>query len=237
MEIKINCNAFVSLNKLVELNEINCNINSYQLKDNILSGDTLINGKYTRKEKNKNTDLIENRIVEFEEIVPFTILFNRDNLTINKIDIVDFNYQLDDNSVKCTFQILVIYNEMELEEDEDIIEVPISINNDIDEEQKVLLDNLQEMNDEITELTEELDQKLEDFFDEREDDNNIVINAMNNKKNKFIKNFKNEGTCTISIYYTNSPSDIEKISKKENIGIDKLYDNISEFNDRIIVKK
>ena len=49
----------------------------------------------------------------------------------------------------------------------------------------------------------------------------------------------NEGKCIISIYYTNSPSDIEKISKQENIGIDKRYkDNeTTGFNDRIIVKK
>ena len=38
------------------------------------------------------------------------------------------------------------------------------------------------MNDEITELTEELDQKLEDFFDEREEDNKERIEKMGSLK-------------------------------------------------------
>ena len=79
MEIKINSNAEVSLSKLVSLENIESKILSYKLKDQTLTGDVAIYGKYLKKDNKKPANEV---IVEFEEIVPFTIVFNRENIKI-----------------------------------------------------------------------------------------------------------------------------------------------------------
>lgn len=251
MEIKINSNALVSLSKLVKLEEVKSKILSYKLKDQTLSGDAVIYGKYYKKDNKKGISEI---LVEFEEIVPFTVVFNRDSVAIESVEVEEFKYELIEEGIKCSFII-------EIEYDDEFQEVPIEPSYELEEKEEDIYEVLKEMNDEISEITDKLDEKLEEFFEDRNEesyieadeeeyiteeqeiiDNELIIENNNNiitKKEGFIKNFKNEGKCIISIYYTNSPSDIEKISKQENIGIDKLYkDNENTgFNDRIIVKK
>ncbi len=251
MEIKINSNALVSLSKLVKLEEVKSKVLSYKLKEQTLTGDAVIYGKYYKKDNKKGNNEI---LVEFEEIVPFTIVFNRESVVIESVEVEDFKYELIEEGIKCSFII-------EIEYDNEFQEIPIEPSYELKEKEEDIYEVLKEMNDEISEITDKLDEKLEEFFEERNeesyseadedefiteeeeiDDNELIIENNNNiitKKEGFIKNFKNEGKCIISIYYTNSPNDIEKISKQENIGIDKLYkdnENIG-FNDRIIVKQ
>lgn len=251
MEIKINSNALVSLNKIVKLGEVKSKILSYKLKEQTLVGDAVIYGKYYKKDNKKTVNEV---LVEFEEIVPFTVVFNRENVVVESVEVKDFKYELLDDALKCSFVIEIEYND-------EYHEVPIEPSYELDEENENVYEVLKEMNDEISQITEKLDEKLEEFFEDRNEEHleeiekynvpneeqeielndNLVIENNNiiTKKDGFIKNFKNDGKCIISIYYTNSPNDIEKISKQENIGIDKLYkdnENLS-FNDRVIVKK
>ena len=84
MEIKINSNAEVSLSKLVSLESIESKILFYKLKDQTLTGDVSIYGKYLKKDNKKPANEV---VVEFEEIVPFTIVFNRENIKIEEVKI------------------------------------------------------------------------------------------------------------------------------------------------------
>lgn len=231
MEIKINSNAEVSLSKLVSLESIESKILFYKLKDQTLIGDVSIYGKYLKKDNKKPANDV---VVEFEEIVPFTIVFNRENIKIDEVKIEDFKYELFEDGVKCSFVIEIEYND-------EFQEVPIEPNYELEDEEKIEV--LKEMNDEISEITNKLDEKLEEFFEDREESDELIEEEVNknfiNKKEGYSKKFKNEGKTVISIYYTNAPGDIEKISKKENVGIDILYksNENSGFDNRIIVKK
>ena len=235
MEIKINSNAEVSLSKLVSLENIESKILSYKLKDQTLTGDVAIYGKYLKKDNKKPANEV---IVEFEEIVPFTIVFNRENIKIDDVEIEDFKYELLEEGLKCSFVIEIEYND-------EFQEVPIEPSYELeDEEDKYEV--LKELNDEISEITNKLDEKLDEFFEDREElieEDEVIEKEVNhkfiNKKEGYSKKFKHEGKTVISIYYTNAPGDIEKISKKENVGIDVLYksNENSGFDNRIIVKK
>ena len=250
MEIKINSNAEINLSNILDVEFVEAKVSSYKLKEQSLSGDVLIYGKYKKKDpKKQNSEYT----VEFEDIVPFTVVFNREHIKIDEVEIENFKYEMIEEGIKCSFVIEIEYNDEEKEEEieeelDEFEEVEIVPSYELDEDSKNTYEVLKEMNDEIGEITNKLDEKLEEFFDERNEveefiedskkqelDNQSIIH----KKEGLVKNFKNEGTCVISIYYTNNPSDIEKISKKENVGIDKLYKDNEDFSltNRIVVKK
>ena len=159
MEIKINSNAQINLSNIVEVEFVETKVSSYKLKEQTLSGDVLIYGKYKKKDpKKQNSEYT----VEFEDIVPFTVVFNRNNINIDEVEIENFKYEMIEEGIKCSFIIEIEYNDEEKEDEFEEVEIVPSY--ELDEESKHTYEVLKEMNDEIGEITNKLDEKLEEFF-------------------------------------------------------------------------
>lgn len=252
MEIRLKCNDSLELNNLDNLKTILLDILSYNLIGDTLKGDVMIDGEYFMKGEEQPRG--------FEDIVPFTMVFRNDNIQIDDITIDNFNYEISkDNIISLKFEIVVEYTIIDKIETEEIIEVPVEIdeyeevssNNDIVEEtfcsvkdqkieENVIYDDEKELTAEINnlekeeiEITKKYDQLLDKIMNVREDNNN--------KNNKNSSMFSNQKTSynSITVFYLNKESEIESISKERRISIQDIYNKNDDFakTRRIIINE
>ena len=79
MEIRLNCFDTIELNGFKKLEMIQLNVLSYNLKDDTLKGDVKINGEYLKGDETTGKN--------FEDLIPFTIVFRSSNISIDKVSI------------------------------------------------------------------------------------------------------------------------------------------------------
>lgn len=249
MELKICCDASVKLEKMSNVMEVECNVGDYKVDGDTLTGDIIIRGNYIR-------DVLEEHH-EFDEVVPFTIVFNEKNFVVEGITIQDFTCQeIINQGLECNFNVIVNYipeeenieepneekedeneeeneeekekeKEIEIETDENIIEVS---DDDIKNEIDKKYDNL---------LNEILEARADQNFLEKNDNIKVRSNEENSDCRALLKEIP-DNYVSYRVYYTSKESDIEAIAKKEKISIDKVYKD-NKNNDivnkkRIIVK-
>lgn len=249
MEIRLKCNDSLELNNLDNLKTILLDILSYNLIGDTLKGDVMIDGEYFMKGEEQPRG--------FEDIVPFTMVFRSDNIKINDITIDNFDYEISkDNIITLNFEIVVEYEIIDKVDKEEIIEVPIEINeyeevssnDDVVEEtfccvkdqkeenikennNKELISELNQLKNEEVEITEKYDQLLDKIMNVRAD----------NKANKNSSMFLNQKTSynSITVFYLNKESEIENISKERRIPIQDIYKINDDFTKtrRIIINE
>lgn len=266
MEIRVNCNNLVSLNNFKSLKLIRLGVLSYNLHKATLTGDVKISGEYIKE------DNIE---LGFEEIVPFTVVFRNEMIKIEKVFIENDKYITNNiQGVDVNFDLVVIYSLIEDNNDnkknedekhnqktdeENIIEVPVEIE---DETQMVQADVIDELLEEAEKITQEYDDLLSKILDVRNDEN---INSNNNNNYKELESeekelniktslnnvniikdnnkvtFKNQTTTNnkITVYYVSKENELETISKERRISINDIYKSNSDFEKtrRIIINE
>lgn len=104
MELRICCDASVKLEKMSNVMKVDCSVSGYEVNGDTLNGDIEIKGKYIR-------DVIE-ETYDFNETVPFTLVFKDKNYKINNIVVQDFTCQeIINQGIECNFNILVNYEQ------------------------------------------------------------------------------------------------------------------------------
>ncbi len=214
MEIRLNCNKIIELNNFDKLKLIKINIYSYKLEEDNLNGDVKVEGDYYKK------DCLES--MGFEELIPFTIVFNNKNVKIENIFIENDSYTINSNvGVEVSFDIIVKYSLIENKNVNDsVIEVPVEIEEVVQVSNKML--------EEVEDITAKYESLLDELFDVRQDSNN--------NENQFIKKQK-DSYKTISIFYINNEKELDIISRERRIPLQDLYKQNEDYSatHRIII--
>lgn len=281
MNFKIDCMNFVMLYEVKEVLDVNAKVLKYDLDDDTLKGNVEINGRYLKDNNDKP--------IPFSDVVPFTVVFNTDDIIINEVRVEDFKYELLKDGIDSTFKVSIDYmlkqdnnhdeddisnnhktNEILVKDEKHNTDI-IDTEDDMDEKNDILdkdnIDNsnisksLQENefvngeNDE--EITNKYEEKLDEILNGRNGcDENEQLEEMNVVENieeiEAIKNtnvnvkkivvpysldFKEKKNKLRVIFYKDD-KELEKISKNENISINKLLNNSQNVGDtrRIILR-
>lgn len=249
MEIRVFCNKLVTLNNFNDLKIIRLNVLSYNLKQATLTGDVKISGEYLKE---------ENYEMGFEEIVPFTVVFRNDKIKVNNILIENDKFNtLNNQGVDVSFELVVNYDLIEDNEiddsnsnifvevekgnfkDEEIIEVPVEIDEEV---QMVYNDEKNNILIETEKITEEYDKLLSEILNVRHENETKNVTVKKNQINNVNKvSFKNQTTTydKLSVYYVTKENEIETISKEKRISISDIYKQNSDFEKtrRIIINE
>jgi len=242
MEIRLNCFNSVELNGFFKLKNIKLEIISYNLNNNILSGDVKTTGEYFKINDEKSKG--------FEDIVPFEIVFKDTNIKIDSLYIENELFTFKETvGIKMQYEIVVHYSLLfknQITDEEKEIEVPVEIeeeyaviNEDISKYDVSLEDKkcdfMENVSDKENEITEYYDKKLYEAFNDR-----LINNVnLNNTKDK-VSFFNQKSTFkTITVYYLNKENEIELIAKEKRIAINQLYNNNDDFSKthRLIVNE
>lgn len=254
MELKICCDASVKLEKMTNVMEVECVVGDYRVEGDTLDGNIIIRGNYIK-------DVLED-YHEFNEVVPFTLVFNDKGYVVTNISVQDFTCQeIINQGIECNFNILVNYTESDNVIDLEIDEVELEdIEEDIKEEQDYDDNSIDEIEIETDEdiiavsdedIKKEIDKKYDKLLNEilevRKDQNllekneNVAVRTHDvcSDCRAIFKNIPSSYT-SYKVYYTNKESDVERIAKKENISINQVYkynkENDIKEKRRIILK-
>ena len=188
-----------------ELSNINLD-HDYKINDDTVTGTVALSGTYKMTE----ASVLEE---DFYYTIPFSIAISkRINKDTIKIEIDDFKYNVERDTLKVNIDLELTCEELEEETEDD--------NYDFFEESKIDIDN--------TEIETEV-KNIEEKEDMTNNINNITQNIINTE-NKYY---------TYKIYIVRSGDTIDSICSKYNISYDDLkeYNNLNEINvgDKIII--
>lgn len=162
-----------------------------------------------------DVDYVED--LETKEIVTSPEIITEDNYPNEDIEFLD-----DEESIEIPF------------EEQEIIEVHEEIDDELTKEL------INQKYDEL--LKEILDSRTDNFFENLEEKSNVKITQDQDKRYNLLSMFDNikEEYRTIKVRYIEKESDLERISKKEQVSIDKIYKDNKNNNffehRRIIIK-
>lgn len=113
MELRINSNASIKLDKFTGIKKINTRITEFLCKNDTLEGKILIYGSYYQQDLDKKHD--------FKEVIPFTVVFKDNNYTVQDIACENFSYgEVVGRGLDCNFDVVVTY---EIKKEEVVPEV------------------------------------------------------------------------------------------------------------------
>lgn len=212
----------IAFTNLFEITSISLEHN-YEIKNHNVIGNFIVSGEYRNFSTSLNT-------VEFNKSVPFTIdILDKYDISNLKIDIDDFNYEIEDNKQLIVNIDIVLDN---LEEINDCVEKEDK-RDLIDDINTNLIKEIQDNNDTINNI---------DIEGNTIDIDNIVNNISYEDKNdtSIFANINNEETYkTYKIYIVKENDNLDTIIDKYNTSKEKLqlYNDISQIkqNDKIII--
>lgn len=209
MNVTINSNAFTKMDKMVGLSVVEIKILDYYLQDRVLKGNVKIYGEYYTEETEYETN---NGLKEFENVVPFEIVFSKEDPIIDNILIKNFEYyEVAGRGVESVFDLCVEYNVVLEEDNKNEIEAE-----EIKEQVTRQIDIILEEKLEVKE-----DNFLEEERNEKKQDKVSVIKVVYYDRNKEIKD--------ICKKYNVSYYDILEDNKKYNFN-DNYRIVINEYN-------
>ncbi|HEY8395168.1 MAG TPA: hypothetical protein VIK96_00155 [Bacilli bacterium] len=151
MELRICCDASVKLEQMRNVNEIHCRIDNYKIKGDMLEGNIRISGNYMKDDMNNTYD--------FNELVPFTIVFKDKNFQVENIEVQDFECQeIVNQGIECQFNIVVVYNPKKAEA---ALDLPEAEGENVEEEINVKTDADQNFKAEVV-VEEEMSEMEKD---------------------------------------------------------------------------
>lgn len=209
MIIRVKCNKNVELNQFHNLESIELNVLSYKLEKDTLNGDVKINGIYAlfNSEEKRN----------FEDIVPFLVVFRDENIKIDNIEIENKVFDIIETGIDINFDLVVNYSLLEKIENSQEVEVPV----EIEEVMPVFSNNVYDK------IQNDYDKKLENIMNTR----NTLIYESKKDANISFKNLKSDKK-TISVFYFEKESEIEKISKQSHKTIQEIYNDNKDLNNK-----
>ena len=209
MIIRVKCNKNVELNQFHNLESIELNVLSYKLEKDTLNGDVKINGVYAlfNSEEKRN----------FEDIVPFLVVFRDENIKIDNIEIENKVFDIIETGIDINFDLVVNYSLLEKIENSQEIEVPV----EIEEVMPVFSNNVYDK------IQDDYDKKLENIMNTR----NTLIYESKKDANISFKNLKSDKK-TVSVFYFEKESEIEKISKQSQKTIQEIYNDNKDLNNK-----
>lgn len=150
MNVTINSNAFTKMDKMVGLSIVEIKVLDYYLQNRILKGNVKIYGEYYTDDTEFETS---NGLKEFENIVPFEIVFSKEDPIIDNISIKNFEYyEVAGRGVESVFDLCVEYtvaledvSQTEIEAEEIKEQVTREIDTMLEEKLEVRNDNFLEV--------------------------------------------------------------------------------------------
>ncbi len=251
MELTINCGAFVEINKLLSIAEMNGYVDKYKLDDNFLEGTAVLKGKYVKDDSGETYD--------FYKEVPFTVVFKDKNVNIKVIDIVDLHFsEVINQGIETTFEILVDYDVIENKEynvvGKDFINQSKEKDFLVESKENEKLDEIDDLDDDyheqidfddiledLNELKDEITKDYEELLDDILLGNNrdtVEVKEMKKENNRVVFTKFKDNYSTYRVYYPKDEKEVEKICGENNKSLDEIYRNNSDLNEkrRIILK-
>ena len=175
MNVTINSNAFTKMDRMIGLSVVEIKILDYYLQNRILSGNVKIYGEYYTEDSEFETN---NGLKEFENIIPFEVVFSKEDPIIDEIYIKNFEYyEVAGRGIESVFDLCVEYTVVI--EDTDYIEIEAE---EIKEQVSRQIDTI---------LEEKLEVRNDNFLDEervtKEPDKMGVIKIVYYDQNKEVK--------------------------------------------------
>ena len=187
MELRMNFTSFIKIKDASRINDICGEILDYSVTEDGVVGSLGINGKYYKNDLEKEN--------QFNESIPFNIVFTTPKFELIDLDCVNLDYDLvEGRGIEVSFDIKVEYNE--LEEAPDAIETIGERTVDEQEETVSTIESteLEEIKDEIT---EKVSSKLEETLKFKDD--NLPTETEN-----FLDNLEEKRSKIKVCYYSNS---------------------------------
>lgn len=200
----------VKFSKEVELTNSILEISSIGLECNYLCNNNLISGNFILEGSYKNARIVDNKD-EFKEVIPFEYEFNKDIEDDTAIvEIKDFTYQIDGNSIMLDIDYEVTANEK------------IKTFENEEEFDRFIIDNDVEVIDEPVIEEKEENVRIIPEIEEKRISSDAIMTYVNNDNDKYI---------TYHIYVCNENDTFDSISKKYDISIEdiKNYNGIDEL--------
>ena len=175
MNVTINSNAFTKMDRMIGLSVVEIKILDYYLQNRILSGNVKIYGEYYTEDSEFETN---NGLKEFENIIPFEVVFSKEDPIIDEIYIKNFEYyEVAGRGIESVFDLCVEYTVVI--EDTDYIEIEAE---EIKEQVSRQIDTI---------LEEKLEVRNDNFLDEervtKEPDKMGIIKIVYYDQNKEVK--------------------------------------------------
>lgn len=204
LELRMNYSAFIKLRNFVKINDISAEIKEYKKNEDVVVGKLDVCGNYLEDDLLKSSN--------FNEEIPFSIIFTNDDFEIIDIDCVNLDYQtVDGRGIEVMFDVLIKYEEyneddvdIENNDKENIIEIPVII----DEDKTICYEEIKELKE------EEFDKRLEESLDLSSD--HAPTNELVEEKEK---------RRTIKVCYYQDSKELDNVCNVHNVGIDKIFND------------
>ena len=222
MELRMNFTSFIKIKDASRINDICGEILDYSVTEGGVVGSLGINGKYYKNDLEKEN--------QFNESIPFNIVFTTPKFELIDLDCVNLDYDLvEGRGIEVSFDIKVEYNE--LEDAPDAIE---TIGERTVEEQEETVPTIEstELEEIKDEITEKVSSKLEETLKFKDD--NLPTETEN-----FLDNLE-EKRSKIKVCYYSNDKELENVCAKNDISLDKVFkdnknNDISKYQ-RVIIK-
>ena len=242
MDIKMNFNSFLKIKDFVKINNLTAEISEYYVKNDLLTGKLSVRGKYLKFDMEKE--------YHFDEDIPFNIVFNEE-YNIEDIDCTNFDYNIvDGRGLDLSFEIEVRFEEEKnIEEDESIEEIPIVVEQEVDEakvnnDEENTEDEIETVEYELRNTEEDKNEEIKEVETKKADEqlNKTLLNVSDNlpegEEEVIFRGIPNEYK-TIRVRYYKNDEELEKVCNENNISIDQMFkvNRKNEFNKyrRIII--
>ena len=219
MNVTINSNAFTKMDKMVGISVVEIKILDYYLQNRILKGNVKIYGEYYTEDVEFETS---NGLKEFENIVPFEIVYYKEDPIIDNISIKNFEYyEVAGRGVESVFDLCVEYT----------VETEQVSQNEIEAEE--IKEQVSQNEIEAEEIKEQVSRQIDTILEEKLEvrNDNFLEEARGEKQH--------DKMSIIKIVYYDQSKEVKEICKKYDVSYyDILEDNKKyNFNDnhRIVI--
>lgn len=229
MNIQINSNAFTKLEQMVGISTVNIEILEYSLADKTLTGQVKIIGEYY----SGNKDFEENNgLCNFENIIPFEIVFTNGKPLINSVNINDFEYyEIAGRGIEATFNIDVSYDLTdENARSEELIESVTEEKIKIEEEKELTILNdivNDETNFNILTEEEEIKENITNQID------SILAIKLEVKNDNFLEETpkkRSEKKSWIKVIYYNENEQVKELCKNHDFSYEDVLKENQKYN-------
>lgn len=209
----MNHNAFIKLKDFFKILDISAEIAGYEEVEDRVEGTLCIKGKYLHRDNVSDDFFLEN--------IPFSILINNENIEVEDVNCIDFEYlAIDGRGIDVTFDILVKYDLYE--------EVPVVTTSR--DEMVLKKDDINDVEVETEENdfekikeveTKRIDQLLKSTLNYKDDNlptNEIVIRGLKEEKSQ------------LKVYYYQTEAELAKVCDQHNLAINKVFSNNQKYD-------